>query len=57
MTRAAIATVRVFLVLFLTFLASQALAQYGSSLEGVITDQTGATVSGAKVTATCWAGD
>src|SRR5439155_13224479 len=41
-----------FLVLFLlSLLASEAWAQYGSSLEGVVTDQSGAAVAGAKVTA------
>jgi hypothetical protein len=52
MTRATRVLVHVFFVFSLAFLATEALAQYGSSLEGVVTDQTGATVSGAKVTAT-----
>jgi hypothetical protein len=36
----------------LLFLTSAALAQYGASLEGTVADQSGAAVSGAKVTAT-----
>jgi len=38
--------------LFFFLLLPAAWAQYGSSIEGVITDQTGAAVNGAKVTAT-----
>jgi hypothetical protein len=40
------------LVASLAFLASNVFAQYGSSLQGVITDQSGAAVANAKVTAT-----
>jgi hypothetical protein len=36
----------------LCFLTSSALAQYGASLEGTVTDKSGAVVSGAKVTIT-----
>src|ERR1039457_6375632 len=34
------------------FLTSSALAQYGASLEGTVSDKTGAVVSGAKVSVT-----
>lgn len=44
--------VRLCLLLIIFSLLPAAWAQYGSSLEGVVTDQTGAAVSGAKVTAT-----
>ena len=36
----------------LLLLTAAALAQYGASLQGTVADQTGAAVSGAKVTAT-----
>ncbi len=45
--------VRVFLLCtILFFLSSFALAQYGASLQGTVTDKSGAVVSGAKVTVT-----
>src|SRR5258708_4763894 len=37
---------------FLLFASSFALAQYGASLEGTVTDNSGAVISGANVTAT-----
>jgi len=40
------------LILVLLISVPQALAQYGSSLQGTVTDQTGAAVAGAQVTAT-----
>lgn len=40
------------LTTILCFLTSSALAQYGASLEGTVTDKSGAVVSGAKVTIT-----
>src|SRR5580700_9513293 len=36
----------------ITFLSSSALAQYGASLEGTVTDKSGAVVAGATVTIT-----
>src|SRR4051794_12949528 len=41
-----------FLPLLLLLFTAPALAQYGASLQGTITDQSGAVVQGAKVTAT-----
>ena len=52
MTRATRVLIRIFFIFSLAFAATQALAQYGSSLQGVVTDQTGAAVAGAMVTAT-----
>jgi len=39
-------------VAILTFLSSSAIAQYGASLDGTVTDKSGAVVSGATVTVT-----
>src|SRR3954469_7553667 len=41
-----------FLPLFFLLFAAPALAQYGASIQGTITDQSGAVVKGATVTAT-----
>ena len=52
MTHGPRVTTRLIVLSLFFFLLPVAWGQYGSSLEGVITDQTGVAVSSAKVTAT-----
>ena len=52
MTRTAISIRFLLIVTILMFASSSALAQYGASLEGTVTDKSGAVVPGATVTIT-----